>query len=578
MCGIAGIIYLDGREHSADDIQVVGRMTELLMHRGPDQGRVMADGPVVFGNRRLAILDLSPAGALPMRSADGSSLIAYNGEIYNHPALRRDLESAGAIYASNSDTETLLLLHQRHGPALLDRLRGMFAFVLWDASSRRVLIARDRAGEKPLYYYHNRDVFIFASEIKALLAHPQVPRCSALDARRLALYLSFGCIPAPETAFVSIQALLPGHKIELDLNQAHPVVRPRPYFTLPPLAPASRVTERAAQEYTTQVLDVLDGAVQQALLSDVPLGVFLSGGLDSSLIAALMRRRTGRVRTFSIGFVGDASFDETLHAEQVARYLGTEHQAFHVEPDALTLLPRLVWHHDQPFADSSAIPTFLVSQMTREHVTVALTGDGGDELFAGYERFYALSLARWLRAVPSPIWRGATSALAVVPEGTGYYDPIKRVRRFVRAAALPESRAYFDWVRVFSADLVHQLSGQQKDPAAVQFDRLYQGDGVNAALAANFRTYLPDDLLVKTDRSSMAVSLETRAPFLDVRVIEVAARIPLNLKLRGRTTKYILRRAARGLLPDAIIDRPKHGFGVPLGAWLRRDQTSVRDL
>jgi asparagine synthase (glutamine-hydrolysing) len=578
MCGIAGIIYLDGREHSADDVRAVERMTAFLFHRGPDQGRVLADGPVVLGNRRLAILDLSPAGALPMKSGDGGALIAYNGEIYNHPALRRELESAGAAYTSGSDTETLLLLYQQRQADMLGHLRGMFAFVLWDAVHRRALIARDRAGEKPLYYYHDRDRFIFASEIKALLAHPEVPRRAALDAHRLALYLSFGYLPAPQTAFAQIDALLPGHLIELDLNRVYPLVQPRPYFIPPPLAPARPVTEREAREYAAQVREAIDEAVQQALLSDVPLGVFLSGGLDSSLIAALMRRHVEHVRTFSIGFVGDASFDETAYAEQVARALGTEHQAFHVEPDALALLPRLVWHHDQPFADSSAIPTFLVSQMTREHVTVALTGDGGDELFAGYERFYALALTRRLQAIPPLIWRTAAAALTVVPEGTDYYNPVRRARRFVRAAARPESRAYFDWVRVFSADQVHQLTGRADDPAADQFERLYAGSGANAALAANFRTYLPDDLLIKTDRSSMAVSLETRAPFLDVRVIELAARIPLNLKLRGRTTKYILKQAARGLLPDAIIDRPKHGFGVPLGAWLRRDQSLVREL
>lgn len=584
MCGIAGIIYLDGRAHTEACLRSVERMTDFLVHRGPDQGRVLADGPVVLGNRRLAILDLSPAGALPMRAADGTSLIAYNGEIYNHPALRRDLEADGAVYTSGSDTETLLLLYRRYHVAMLEHLRGMFAFAIWDASRRRVLIARDRAGEKPLYYYHTADKLIFASEIKALLAHPDVPRRSAIDPHRLALYLGFGAIPAPETAFEDIHALPPGHAIDLDLSHPGPVVQPRPYFMPPPLAPARHVTPQEEDDYVGQLRDALDDSVRQSLLSDVPLGAFLSGGLDSSLITALMCRHSSRVRTFSIGFEGDASFDETAHAEQVARHLGTEHSAFHVAPAALDLLPRLVWHHDQPFADNSAIPTYLVSKLTREHVTVALTGDGGDELFAGYERFYALALARRLRAVPTGIWKAIAAGLSIVPDGTAYYSPVKRARRFVRAASQPESHAYFDWVRIFSADAIAQLmSGaaggvDHADPAAAQFAALYSGTGVNAALAANFRSYLPDDLLIKTDRSSMAVSLETRAPLLDVRLIELAARIPLNLKLRGRTTKYILKQAARGLLPDAIIDRPKHGFGVPLGAWLKRDQSLVRDI
>lgn len=580
MCGIAGIIYLDGRAHTESCVRAVERMTDFLVHRGPDQGRVLADGPVVLGNRRLAILDLSPAGALPMRAADGGSLIAYNGEIYNHPSLRRELEAEGAAYTSGSDTETLLLLYRRHQVSMLEHLRGMFAFVLWDASRRRVLVARDRAGEKPLYYYHAADKLIFASEIKALLAHPDVPRRSALDPQRLAVYLGFGCIPAPETAFAEIHALPPGHAIELDLSHAHSVVQPRPYFTPPPLAPARSVTQQEEADYVAQLRDALDDSVRQSLLSDVPLGAFLSGGLDSSLITALMCRHSSRVRTFSIGFEGDASFDETSHAEQVARHLGTEHSAFHVAPAALDLLPRLVWHHDQPFADSSAIPTYLVSKLTREHVTVALTGDGGDELFAGYERFYALALKRRLRAVPAGLWKAITAGLSIVPDSTGYYSPVKRARRFVRAAAQSESHAYFDWVRIFSADVIAQLmpGADHGDAAAAQFAALYSGTGVNAALVANFRSYLPDDLLIKTDRSSMAVSLETRAPLLDVRLIELAARIPLSLKLRGRTTKYILKQAARGLLPDAIIDRPKHGFGVPLGAWLKRDQTLVRDI
>jgi len=284
------------------------------------------------------------------------------------------------------------------------------------------------------------------------------------------------------------------------------------------------------------------------------------------------------VRTFSIGFTGDASFDETPYARQVADLLGTAHTAFYVEPDALGLLPRLVWHHDQPFADSSAIPTYLVSDLTRQYVTVALTGDGGDELFAGYERFYAAALTRRLGLIPRPIWKAAAGLIGAMPEGTGYYNAIKRVGRFIRGASQPSALAYFDWIRLFDAASLQALTGQP-DKAAAHFAAAFRGavDGPGL-LDVNLRTYLPDDLLIKTDRASMAASLEVRAPFLDHELVELAAAIPFNLKLNGRVTKHILKEAARGLLPDAIIDRPKHGFGVPLGAWLRADIAPVKEV
>lgn len=577
MCGLAGVLYLDGRTATDADRAAVERMLTFILHRGPDQGRVIAAGPIVLGNRRLAILDLSPAGALPMVTPDGDQVLAYNGEVYNHPLLRHDLETGGERFISDSDAETLLKLHRRHGDRMLDRVRGMFAFVAYDAAQRRILIARDRAGEKPFFYYHDAEKLVFASEIKALLAFPGVPRRSALDARRLAVYLGCGYVPTPDTAFVDIHALPPGHLIAIDLNQ--PRIAPRPYWTPPIQTPERPVTPADEAEAAAAVLAALDTTVRGCLLSDVPLGTFLSGGLDSSLIAALMCRHTDQVRTFSIGFDGDASFDETPYAEQVAAHLGTQHTAFRVTPDALSLLPRLVWQHDQPFADSSAIPTYLVSQLTRQHVTVALTGDGGDELFAGYDRFYAAALVDQMRLIPAPLWAGAAALLGALPEGTGYYNAVKRVRRFVSGAARPEALAYFDWVRLFTPELTHDLIGAAHtgDPAGDDFTARYAGRGAVAALEANFRTYLPDDLLVKTDRSSMAVSLETRAPFLDADLITLAANLPFNLKLRGRTGKYILKQAARSLLPDSIIDRPKHGFGVPLGAWLKRDQAVVRD-
>lgn len=574
MCGICGVLHLDGTPAEA---RLIERMTEMLIHRGPDQGDVYTEGVCGLGNRRLAIQDLSPAGALPMRG-DGLT-IAYNGEIYNHPAIKRGLESEGVRYRSGSDTESILHLYRRDDVELMRSLRGMFAFALWDSANQRLLIARDRLGEKPLYYYHNDKILVFGSEIKALLANPAVPRETAFDAPLLAMYFGYGSVPAPLTGFKGIRVLPPGHYLDVRPGGA---VQPAAYWTPPHPAPAQELTTARTLEYINELREAMGEAVRQALISDVPLGAFLSGGLDSSLIVALMRRHSNtQVRTFSIGFEGDSSFDETPYAQQVANLLGTQHTTFIVQPKALDLLPTLAWHHDQPFGDSSAIPTYLVSQLTRQQVTVALTGDGGDELFAGYERFYASSLAHGI-GVPPALWGTIANLLESFPEGTGYYNLIKRLRRFARGASLPPAMAYFDWIRLFSPEQIAGLiPNRPGDVAGAHFAALAttpEGVTLPALLEANLRTYLPDDLLVKTDRSSMAVSLETRAPFLDHWLVELAAAIPANLKLNGSVTKYILKRAARGLLPDSIIDRPKHGFGVPLGAWLRRDMRPVREV
>ncbi len=572
MCGLCGVLHVDG---ASPDPAVLARMNATLIHRGPDQGRELVVGACGLANRRLAILDLSPAAALPMQTPDGALTLAYNGEVYNYPALRASLESQGEYLRTGSDAEAVLALYRREGPEMLCRLRGMFALALWDRDRKQLLLARDRLGKKPLYYYQDARVLVFASEIKALLQHPDVPRRSALTSERLAIYLSYGYIPAPDTAFEGIYMLPPGHMAVITADA--PQVVPRPYWEPPYPAPASPDASRQA-ELAAAVRDQLEEAVRLRLLSDVPLGAFLSGGLDSSLIVVLMQRATNAtVRTFSIGFTGDASFDETPYARRVADLLGTEHIAFHIKPDALGLLPRLVWHYDQPFSDSSAIPTYLVSDLTRQHVTVALTGDGGDELFAGYERFYAAALTRKLGLIPRSVWRIAAGLVAALPEGTGYYNAIKRAGRFVRGASQSPALAYFDWIRLFDAGAVRALIGQP-DVAAAHFAAAFRGavDGPGL-LDVNLRTYLPDDLLIKADRASMAASLEARAPFLDHELVEMVATIPFNLKLNGRVTKYILKEAARGLLPDAIIDRPKHGFGVPLGAWLRAEITPVRD-
>lgn len=572
MCGICGIAYPDQHPILPEDL---AQMNDMLKHRGPDgAGQYCAPG-IGLAMRRLSIIDLAGSDQ-PLYNEDRSIALVFNGEIFNYQALREDLLHRGHRFHTAGDGETIAHLYEEYGTRTPQFLRGQFAFALWDNRLRRLFIARDRMGQKPLYYYAGPSAFVFASEIKAILQHPAVPRESALaDPSMLAMFLGYGYVPAPHTAFRDIRALLPGHS--LTLEPGHPP-QIEAYWSPPPIAPADATAHTRLVPLMAELRDHLETAVRLRLIADVPLGAFLSGGLDSSLIVALMRRHSNAaVRTFSIGFEGHNSWDETRYAEQVSRHLKTDHTAFTVTPSALDLLPALVWHHDQPFADSSAIPTFLVSQLTRQHVTVALTGDGGDELFAGYERFYATHLAQRLQRVPQPIWRAVAGLLARLPEATTYANPVRRAGRFARAASLPLALAYFDWVRVFSADQIAALS-HQADSAGADFVRHVPTADLPGILYANMTTYLPDDLQIKTDRCTMQASLEGRSPFMDHHLVEFAAAVPLNLKLHGRTTKYILKETARDLLPADIIDRPKHGFGVPIGEWLRRSPAPVRDL
>ncbi len=574
MCGICGILNLDGAPVSAD---VLAAMNAMLIHRGPDQGREILRGACGLANRRLAILDLSPSGALPMCSADDTITMAYNGEVYNFPELKSTLEKQGYSFHSGSDAEAVIELYRRLGPDFVTHLRGMFALALWDAPNRTLVLARDRLGKKPLYLYQDARRLIFASEIKALLRHPDVPRRAARD--RTPLLLAYGYVPAPQTFFEGIQMLPPGHVLVCRDG----AIRTHAYWQPPAMAGSD--PHARAETYLDELRATLEESVRLRLLSDVPLGAFLSGGLDSSLIVAYMARHTpGRVKTFAIGFSGEESFDETPHARRVADYLGTEHHEFIVEPNAIDLLPFLVWHHDQPFADSSAIPTYLVSKHTRDYVTVALSGDGGDELFAGYERFYAANLAARYRRLPAPIRTAIGAAAGLLPEATSYRGIAQRVRRFVDGATLPPAEAYFSWVRLFDDEQIANLlsDGLTTSPTAHFAAHFNPGDSRDFTaqlLDVNLTTYLPDDLLIKADRASMAASLETRAPFLDHTLVELAARIPSNLKLRGQTTKLILKQAAAGILPDDIIHRPKHGFGVPVGRWFRADlRDYARDI
>jgi len=568
MCGICGAIQTDTVTET-----LLRTMNDTIHHRGPDgEGYYLCEN-VGLAMRRLAIIDVG-GSEQPLYNENQSIALVFNGEIYNYQVLRQDLIAKGHVFRTDGDGETIIHLYEEYGRDFPKYLRGQFAVGLWDNNKRELFLTRDRYGQKPIYYYHNGETLIFASEIKALLKHPAVPCESAFDdPAMLALYLSYGYIPAPDTAFKGIKALMPAGLLHFRDGTVETDI----YWQIPHITDETADTENIAH-YVEMVQDALQEATKLRLIADVPLGAFLSGGLDSSLIVALMQQMTNQqVKTFSIGFAGDDSFDESPYAKEVADYLDTDHIAFTVEPQAMDLLQKLVWHHDQPFADSSAIPTFLVSQLTREHVTVALTGDGGDEQFAGYDRFYAATLVKKLGMIPKPLWKMAASTIGLLPEGTGYYNRVKRAGRFARGAAQSLALAYFDWVRIANAEMVKSLVNSA-DTAGQHFEAVLERDSLAGILTANQATYLPDDLLIKADRCSMAASLEARAPFLDHKLAEIAAPMPINLKLNGSTTKYLLKEAARDYLPDHIIDRKKHGFGVPLGAWLRKDISPVKDL
>jgi asparagine synthase (glutamine-hydrolysing) len=564
MCGICGVLS----PHHSIPKSIVQRMNTALTHRGPDGEGYFWGDTIALAMRRLSIIDLAGSDQ-PLYNEDRTIVLVFNGEIFNFRALRHDLRQKGHTFATEGDGETIVHLYEEYGIDAPKFLRGQFAFSLWDSQHKRLLLGRDITGEKPLFYSQRNGVFVWGSEIKAVLQHPLIEHDSAFtDAGVLADYLTYGYIPTPKTAYRHIMSVPPAHTLLWEND----TVTLNRYWQLPTSAPDDPHAQ--SEDYLPELRRLLDESVQMTMVADVPLGAFLSGGLDSSLVVALMQRHAVQsVQTFSIGFEGDDSFDETHYAQQVAQHLGTKHTAFTVKPDMMTLLPSLVAHHDQPFGDSSALPTYLVSQLTRQHVTVALTGDGGDELFAGYERFYAAQLRQKLAMFPKVMWTSMANVLEAIPEGTGYYNVVKRGGRFAKAASLPLGMAYLDWVRVFSPSDILALCGQTSPHEKAYADSIRH---LPDLLTTNFSTYLPDDLLVKTDRMTMMASLEGRAPFLVQELVEFAFRVPFNLKLHGSTTKHILKEAARGILPNSIIDRPKHGFGVPIGAWLRRDMAWVR--
>jgi asparagine synthase (glutamine-hydrolysing) len=544
-------------------------MCEAIRHRGPDEDGFYVNGGVGLGMRRLSIIDLA-GGQQPIPNQDRTAWIIFNGEIYNYLELRADLEELGYHFRTNSDTEAIIHAYDRYGDDCPKYLRGMFAFAIWDERRQELFLARDRVGKKPLLYSQSGDQFLFGSEFRALLLHPAVSR--DIDNRALDYYLSFMCVPAPLTAYKSIRKLEPGHSLRLRKGN----IEIKRYWQ-PDFSHKRKIDEQEAGE---EAVRILREAVKVRLMSEVPLGAFLSGGIDSSAVVALMSEESSeRVKTFSIGF-DEQDFSELHHARRVAEHVGADHHEFIVKPDALEVLPILVEHYGEPYADSSAIPTYYVARETRKHVTVALNGDGGDESFAGYERYAAMRLAERYFHLPHVLRESIINKAAeLLPSSETRRSRIRDAKRFLSAASLPRVERYLRWVSVFdSAAKVDLYSSafrhETKDVHAVDtlnpwFAQANGAGIVDAALLTDLMTYLPNDLLVKVDIATMAVSLEARSPFLDHHVIEFAASLPEKLKLRGLTTKYLLKRVLRKLLPAENLERRKMGFGVPIGHWFR---------
>lgn len=581
MCGIAGAAWTDTRRALSDD--ALRAMVDRLVHRGPDDSGSYRDAHAALGFRRLSIVDLA-GGHQPLSNEDGTVWTVFNGEIYNFPALRHRLEARGHTLRSTGDTEVLVHLYEDEGPGMFPLLRGMFALAIWDAPRKTLVMARDRLGQKPLVYRHDGSRIVFASELKALLALPASDAPRRVDPQALDSYLTLGYVPHPATILEGTHKLPPAHyavwhdgRLTIDRywNPQWDVERERPM-------------EDDVKELRTTLAD----AVREQMIADVPLGAFLSGGIDSTIIVGLMQAASSRpVKTFSIGF-DDKAFDETHFAAMAAKHLGTDHHTFKVTPKAWETLPALAWQFDEPFADSSAVPTWYVARETRRAVTVALTGDAGDELFGGYERYRALALANMMDRIPAGPRGVLGGAIArALPSKTAVKSRMRKVKRWLEGMVEPPETRYLQWIAYFpeaqrlalySEEWLEALAEaararpDQADPNSF-LTRAYGAaphrDPVTRTTITDMLSYLPCDLLVKVDMASMAHSLECRSPLLDHRVVELALAMPLRRKLRlpGRQTKIVFRKAFEEYIPPAIMKRSKMGFGVPIDRWLQDD-------
>jgi asparagine synthase (glutamine-hydrolysing) len=577
MCGLAGWVA----SRTVDEA-ILRRMTDALIHRGPDADGfyVSPDRRVGLGHRRLSIIDLA-TGDQPISNEDGTIWVIFNGEIYNFPDLRDDLERAGHRFATNSDTEVIVHAYEHYGEDCVHRLNGMFAFALYDQPAQRVFLARDRFGEKPLHYAVVDGDFLFGSEIKALLAHPGVSR--TVDLRAFARYLVYEYVPSPSSIFREIRKLPPAHRMTYDVRSG--AIHLSRYWDLEFRPDPTRPEGDAAAELYQR----LRGAVQRRLMSEVPLGVLLSGGIDSSAVLALMAEvvPARRIKTFNIAFT-DKSFDESGFARDVARRFGTEHHehVFDVR-EMVAVLPEVLAFLDEPLADASLLPTYLLSRFTRRSVTVALGGDGGDELLAGYPTFTASRYAQWFDRAPAAVRRVVERVAARLPTSTKNFSFDFKLRQFLKGMEYPEPRRTQVWLGSFSPSDLSDLLSEDVKAQLNGFDALEDldlllgapvvanADWLDRLVYQHVNTYLADDILAKVDRASMACSLEVRAPFLDHTLAGFLGTLPSSFKLRGGRAKYLLKKSLAGRLSVGVLDRPKKGFGIPIAQWLKDELSAL---
>jgi asparagine synthase (glutamine-hydrolysing) len=582
VCGIYGLVQLDSS--AAGREETLGRMGSVIEHRGPnDHGHFQGRG-VGLGMRRLSIIDIA-GGHQPIANEDETVWLVLNGEIYNFKELHTRLEQKGHCFRTRTDTEVIVHLYEDVGLDLFKHLRGMFALALWDVKRDRLVLGRDRVGEKPLYVRREPGRFLFASELKSILRAGDVPR--KLNTIALEEYLALGYVPAPLTLLEGIEKVLPGHYLVIENER----VEDHEYWDVP----HGKTENHSEQDWIDQIREKLLETIGSQLVSDVPLGAFLSGGIDSSTIVAGMARLTGQpVKTYSIGYeAGDDYYNELSFAKTVAEQFGTDHHEIIVRPEVSNLLPKLIWHMDEPIADSACLTTYLVSRLASESVTVILSGVGGDELFGGYRRYLGNSLQRWFKLLPGPVrrsWLPALLRLLPQDRGSAWKDYARYASAFLKTAELPPAERYMSYVTLLSPQVQNDLlqrdseGGARGDGSAAEalqryFARSPEDDDLSRIIYADLKTSLPDDLLALTDRMSMAASIECRAPFVDYELIELASRIPSSMKIRGFTMKYLLKKAVAPWLPHAVIYRKKRGFGAPVGSWLRQDlQPLIQDL
>jgi len=580
MCGICGKIDLTGK---AVPQALLRSMTESFAYRGPDDEGFFFEGPVGLGHRRLSIIDLSPSGRQPMSNEDQALWLVFNGEIYDFAETRKELVSRGHSLKSHTDTETVLHLYEEEGVACLKHLNGMFGFALWDARLQRLWLARDRLGKKPLVYYWDGKRLLFASEIKAILRDPEVPR--EIDFEALDLYLTLNYIPATWTIFKNIRKLLPGHYLLLEKGKLSiqsywdiPVNEGEPEVP----SPSDPVQWNPCKE---RLRALLDASVRRRLIADVPLGAFLSGGIDSSIMVALMARHSSRpVKTFSIGYKDLPSFDETRYAREVATFNSTEHYEFKLGyKDILDAFPKVLDNLDEPFADSSAVPTYIVSRETKRHVTVALSGDGGDELFAGYRMYLGEYWAKHYARIPGVLREDVIGPfIQSLPDARDKpsLEWIRRAKKFLRGMSLSFPERFCGWREIFPFSMRRKLLRRPPDrnfyldlirQAVEEKKGLFPEDGINLMLYLDVKGLLPGDMLTKVDRMSMANSLEVRVPFLDYTLVQYVFGLKGSTKLGAWRGKHILLETFKDLLPPLLHNRPKWGFEMPIGAWLRKE-------